>query len=71
MDRVHGTTVYYCPMHVDVRQQSPGTCSECGMALVPAGTRFALLRHMASPVHLAMMAAIMVAIMAAIMMMLR
>ena len=25
--------VYTCPMHPEVRQQSPGTCPKCGMAL--------------------------------------
>jgi Cu+-exporting ATPase len=28
---------YTCPMHPDVRQQGPGACPECGMALEPAG----------------------------------
>jgi hypothetical protein len=37
------------------------------MALVPEGTRFALLRHMMTPLHIAIMAAVMVAIMAALM----
>jgi hypothetical protein len=41
------------------------------MELLPEGTRFALLRHMASnPLHLAVMVAAMVAVMAAAMMML-
>jgi hypothetical protein len=26
--------MYYCPMHPEVRQQTPGKCSICGMALV-------------------------------------
>ena len=39
------------------------------MALLPEGTRFALLRHMASrPWHLAAMVAVMLALMAAAMM---
>jgi hypothetical protein len=58
---------YLCPMHPDVRQPDAGRCPKCGMALVPEGTRFALLRHMLTPVHLAVMAAVMVAIMAAVM----
>ena len=59
-------------MHPDVRQSSPGLCSRCGMALLPEGTRFGLLRHMlSSPLHIAVMAALMVAVMAAAMMMLR
>jgi len=28
--------VYTCPMHPEIRQESPGMCSECGMQLVPA-----------------------------------
>lgn len=27
--------MYVCPMHPDVRQEGPGRCSKCGMALVP------------------------------------
>jgi Cu+-exporting ATPase len=27
--------IYTCPMHPEVRQQSPGSCSKCGMALEP------------------------------------
>lgn len=30
-------TVYTCPMHLDVRQPSPGTCPLCGMALESEG----------------------------------
>jgi hypothetical protein len=29
--------VYTCPMHPDVQQVVPGSCTKCGMALVPAG----------------------------------
>ena len=28
-------TVYTCPMHPEVRQDGPGTCPICGMALEP------------------------------------
>jgi Heavy metal binding domain len=67
-----GAQVYVCPMHSDVREPNPGKCPKCGMALQPEGTRFALLRHMASnPLHLVVMAALMVAVMAAAMMMMR
>jgi hypothetical protein len=39
------------------------------MDLLPAGTRFALLRHMMSnPLHVAMMAVVMLVLMAALMM---
>jgi hypothetical protein len=56
----------------DVRQDGPGKCPRCGMALLPEGARFAMLRHMlGSPLHIAVMAAVMVALMAAAMMMMR
>ena len=29
-------TEWTCPMHPEVRQETPGTCPKCGMALVPA-----------------------------------
>lgn len=49
-----------------------GKCSKRGMALVPEGTRFGLLRHMfASPWHITAMVVIMILIMAAIMMLVR
>jgi hypothetical protein len=28
--------VYTCPMHHEVRSDTPGTCPKCGMKLVPA-----------------------------------
>ena len=31
----HGTRIYTCPMHPEVRQSGPGTCPDCGMALEP------------------------------------
>ena len=66
------TTRYYCPMHADVRQSAPGTCTRCGMPLVPEGTRFGLLHHMlGNPLHLVLMGVVMVVIMAAAMMLLR
>lgn len=71
-DQPAAAQAYTCPMHLDVRQSMPGECPKCGMALLPEGTRFALLRHMASnPLHVAMMAALMLALMAAAMMMMR
>jgi hypothetical protein len=71
-ERANVAQVYICPMHTKVRQPHPGTCPECGMALLPEGTRFAILRHMiSSPMHLAVMAALMVALMVAAMMLMR
>ena len=70
--RREGGQIYLCPMHADVRQSSPGKCPKCGMALLPEGAKFGMLRHMmSSPLHLAVMAAVMIALMAAAMMMLR
>jgi hypothetical protein len=64
--------VYFCPMHSDICQPSPGKCTRCGMDLVPEGTRFALLRHMVgSPLHLAMMVALMAIVMAVAMMLMK
>ncbi len=62
--------VYICPMHKDVRRPGPGQCSHCGMALLPEGARFGMLRHMlSSPMHRVVMGAVMLAIMAALLMM--
>jgi hypothetical protein len=63
--------IYTCPMHPKVREPSPGKCQQCGMALLPEGTRFALLRHMLTPLHLAIMAVVMIAVMVAAMMLMR
>jgi hypothetical protein len=72
MSKRAGKSSLSAPMHSDVRQPEPGTCPKCGMALLPEGTRFGMLRHMASsPTHLAVMAAVMIAVMAAVMMMAR
>lgn len=30
-----GSTFYTCPMHPEIRQQEPGSCPKCGMALEP------------------------------------
>jgi Heavy metal binding domain len=63
---------YYCPMHPNVQQLNPGKCPHCGMALLPEGTRFAMLRHMMSnPTHMVIMAALMAGLMAAAMMLMR
>jgi hypothetical protein len=64
-----GEQVYICPMHKDVRRPNPGKCPHCGMALLPEGTRFGIVRHMlSSPMHLVIMTAVMVVAMAAVMM---
>ena len=64
-----GGQVYICPMHKDVRQAGPGKCPKCGMALLPEGARFGMVRHMFSnPLPLMVMGAIMVVLMIAAMM---
>jgi len=65
----NGEQIYTCPMHKDVRQAGPGKCPHCGMALLPEGARFAMVRHMfSSPLPLMVMGAIMVVLMIAAMM---
>lgn len=64
-----GEQIYTCPMHKAVRQAGPGKCPKCGMALLPEGTRFGMLRHMFSnPLPLLVMGAIMAVLMIAAMM---
>ncbi len=31
----HGSNTYTCPMHPEIKQEGPGTCPVCGMALDP------------------------------------
>lgn len=38
--------LYACPMHPDIFKAGPGKCPDCGMDLLPEGTRFAMARHM-------------------------
>jgi FtsP/CotA-like multicopper oxidase with cupredoxin domain len=38
-------TAYVCPMHPDVTSDSPGTCPQCGMRLVPAPTSYVCPMH--------------------------
>lgn len=35
LDKVGDSITYTCPMHPEIRQQGPGTCPKCGMALEP------------------------------------
>lgn len=37
-DENHSVTIYTCPMHPEIRQESPGNCPKCGMTLIPEGT---------------------------------
>ena len=72
MERIQNDQqTYVCPMHPEVRQSNPGKCPQCGMALLPEGTRLALLRHMTkNPWMIAVMLLIMLGVMALIMHML-
>lgn len=36
--KVVSMEAYACPMHPEIQQNSPGSCTKCGMALVPART---------------------------------
>lgn len=65
-----GGTVYICPMHKAVREAGPGKCPHCGMALLPEGTRFAMLHYILSnPIRIGVMLGAMAALMAIAMMM--
>jgi hypothetical protein len=67
-----GDRFYVCPMHAGARQRGPGTCPQYGVALLPEGTRFGMLRDMlSSPLHLSVMVAAMLGIMAAAMTLMR
>lgn len=39
------STTYTCPMHPEVRQDSPGMCPECGMNLVPSKRKRSDMDH--------------------------
>ena len=64
------TAFYVCPMHPSVHQAAAGKCPKCDMELLPEGTRFGLLRHIAkSPRMLIIMLVAMLLLMVAFMMM--
>jgi Cu+-exporting ATPase len=42
---------YTCPMHPEVRQEGPGACPDCGMALEPAGPPAATRVEYTCPMH--------------------
>jgi len=44
-------TIYTCPMHPEVRQQGPGACPDCGMALEPVGAPNATRVEYTCPMH--------------------
>ena len=47
-----GSTYYTCPMHPEIRQEGPGSCPKCGMALEAAGEPVATTRtQYTCPMH--------------------
>ncbi len=49
---VKGTRIYTCPMHPEVRQQGPGSCPQCGMALEPLTSEASAVRtQYVCPMH--------------------
>jgi P-type Cu+ transporter len=50
-DAAAGQGDYICPMDPDVRQQRPGACPKCGMALEPAMPRPAAATKWTCPMH--------------------
>ncbi|MBT8061541.1 MAG: copper-transporting ATPase, partial [Gammaproteobacteria bacterium] len=43
--------IYTCPMHPNVRQEGPGDCPECGMALEPESVPAATKTEYTCPMH--------------------
>jgi Cu+-exporting ATPase len=47
-----GTSFYTCPMHPEIKQNTPGACPKCGMALEAAGEPVAITRtEYTCPMH--------------------
>ena len=42
---------YTCPMHPEVRQQGPGSCPKCGMALEPVIAQLPITTEWTCPMH--------------------
>ncbi len=43
--------IYTCPMHPEVRQDGPGSCPKCGMALEPVAAASEGARDWTCPMH--------------------
>jgi Cu+-exporting ATPase len=51
-EAVNESTTYTCPMHPEVRQDHPGSCPKCGMALEPMGQPVAVTKTVYTcPMH--------------------
>ncbi|MBT3397316.1 MAG: hypothetical protein HN423_09090, partial [Alphaproteobacteria bacterium] len=44
-------TEYTCPMHPEVRQDEPGSCPDCGMALEPTTVSAVTRTEYTCPMH--------------------
>jgi len=47
----HANAEYTCPMHPDIRQERPGSCPKCGMALEVAGLPAVATAEWTCPMH--------------------
>ncbi len=47
----HANAEYTCPMHPDIRQERPGSCPKCGMALELAGLPAVATAEWTCPMH--------------------
>ena len=47
----HANAEYTCPMHPDIRQERPGSCPKCGMALELAGLLAVAKAEWTCPMH--------------------
>jgi Cu+-exporting ATPase len=47
----HPIGTYTCPMHPEVRQQGPGSCPKCGMALEPVVAQATTTTEWTCPMH--------------------
>jgi Cu+-exporting ATPase len=51
LEQQQETSVYICPMHPEVRQQGPGACPKCGMALEPETPSLVTKVQYSCPMH--------------------
>lgn len=51
MNTPDNTGYYTCPMHPEIRQEKPGTCPKCGMALEPLEPQASSITEWTCPMH--------------------